>query len=236
MSDPVPSRKGEGCWAVLTDWDGTVTDADAQVLLLDAFGRPDWQAVEDAVYARALGSRVAYPLIYEGFRVPAEEVAAFVRERVQIAFDFPAFARFCREQGIPLRIVSDGQRFYIALLLAEAGLAWVPVAANACTYTAAGVRMAFHEPPSRCGRCGNCKEAWVDELHRRGYRVLYAGDGRTDRCAARRADAVFARGWLLDFCRAESIPCTPLVNFTQVRSFLEQQSGEGPAGPAVGEG
>ncbi|HHW14655.1 MAG TPA: MtnX-like HAD-IB family phosphatase [Firmicutes bacterium] len=205
------------------DWDGTVTWQDAQVLLLNAFGRPDWAAVENEVYARGLGSRAAYPLIYEGFRVPAAEVAAFVQEHVHLDPGFPSLARFCRNHGIPLQIVSDGQRFYIERLLAAAGLDWVPVAANAAWFTAEGVRLSFVEPPGGCGRCGNCKRRWVDEFHRRGYRVLYAGDGRTDRCAARRADAVFARGSLLAFCQAEGLACHPLESLAQMERFLREE-------------
>ncbi len=204
------------------DWDGTVARPDAQALLLDAFGRPDWAAVEDEVYARGLGSRAAYPLIYEGFRVPAGEVAAFVRRHVRLDQGFPAFARFCRERGVPLRVTSDGQRFYIERLLADAGLEWVPVAANESLYTADGVRLAFADPPGGCGRCGNCKRSWVERYQREGYRVLYAGDGRTDRCAARLADAVFARGHLLAFGRREGLACTPLEGFTQVEGFLRR--------------
>ncbi|MDI6871522.1 MAG: MtnX-like HAD-IB family phosphatase [Bacillota bacterium] len=226
---------GRERWACLLDWDGTVTIQDAQVLLLDAFGRPDWAAVEDEVYAGGLGSRAAYPLIYEGFRLPAEEVAAFVRKRVRLDPTFPAFARFCLDHGVPLQVVSDGQRFYIELLLADAGLDRLPVAANNASYTASGVRLAFVEPPGGCGLCGNCKREWVDAFHRQGYRVLYAGDGRTDRCAARRADAVFARGYLLGFCRAEGIACTPLKGFTEMEVFLRQALGKDLERSGAGE-
>ncbi|MGE5553805.1 MAG: MtnX-like HAD-IB family phosphatase [Betaproteobacteria bacterium] len=218
---------GRERWACLLDWDGTVTDHDAQVLLLNAFGRPDWDAVEEEVYARGLGSRAAYPLIYEGFRVPAEKVAAFLRQRVRVDPTFPAFARFCLNHGVPLHVVSDGQRFYIELLLADAGLDRVPLAANNAAYTASGVRLTFVEPPGGCGLCGNCKRSWVERYQREGHRVLYAGDGRTDRCAARQADAVFARGYLLDFCRAEGIACTPLKGFTEMAAFLRQALGKG---------
>lgn len=216
----VPNGPERGGWAVQLDWDGTITRQDAQVLLLNAFGRPDWAAVENEVYARGLGSRTAYPLIYAGFRVPAAEAAAFIGERVRLDPAFPSLVRFCRERGIPLQVVSDGQRFYIERLLAAAGLQGVPVAANAAEFTAEGVRLSFVEPPGGCGRCGNCKRRWVDEFHRQGYRVLYAGDGRTDRCAARAADAVFARGSLLAFCRSEGIACRPLESLAQLEEFL----------------
>jgi 2,3-diketo-5-methylthio-1-phosphopentane phosphatase len=213
-------------WAVLSDWDGTVTAADTQALLLDAFGRPDWRAVEDEVYAGGAGSRVAYPLIYEGFRMPAAEVAAFVRDRVRLDPAFTDLARFCRERGVPLRVVSDGQLFYIERLLTEAGLDWVPVAANGASFTSEGVKLTYVEPARGCGRCGNCKRTWVEEYQRRGYRVVYAGDGRTDRCAARAADAVFARDFLLDFCRAEGLACVPLTGFHQLQEFLLRQGAE----------
>jgi len=39
-----------------------------------------------------------------------------------------------------------------------------------------------------------------------GHPLVYAGDGVSDRCAARAADRVFARGWLADDLGASGLP------------------------------
>jgi 2-hydroxy-3-keto-5-methylthiopentenyl-1-phosphate phosphatase len=43
--------------------------------------------------------------------------------------------------------------------------------------------------------------------------VIYVGDGLSDRCGARAADIVFARGALLDWCRSEGVEARPFHGF-----------------------
>jgi 2-hydroxy-3-keto-5-methylthiopentenyl-1-phosphate phosphatase len=42
------------------------------------------------------------------------------------------------------------------------------------------------------------------------------GNGLSDRCGARAADEVVARGELLEWCRREGVPAEPFADFTQV--------------------
>ena len=50
----------------------------------------------------------------------------------------------------------------------------------------------------------------------RGYRTVLVGDGMSDRCGARAADRVLARGALLDWCRGEGIDARPFQSFDDV--------------------
>jgi 2-hydroxy-3-keto-5-methylthiopentenyl-1-phosphate phosphatase len=76
----------------------------------------------------------------------------------------------------------------------------------------------FHPIRGGCGRCGFCKGAVVDELHEHGYRVAMCGDGSADRCAAERADVVFARGRLPRYCDELGVPYLRFETFDDVIS------------------
>ena len=75
---------------------------------------------------------------------------------------------------------------------------------------------------SSCGRCGNCKGARADDQRRLGYEVVMIGDGLSDRCGARAADRVVARGDLLEWCRREGVPAEPFEDFADVARFARR--------------
>ena len=80
-----------------------------------------------------------------------------------------------------------------------------------------------------CGRCGNCKGAHARRVREEGFRVVMVGDGFSDRCAARVADHVIARGDLLAFCVATGIAAESFVDFaavTQVAGALPGRTAE----------
>ena len=95
--------------------------------------------------------------------------------------------------------------------------------ANHAEYVPGGLALSFPHAhaPGACGRCGSCKGAIVKELQRQGMTVLAVGDGNADRCMARVADHLFARGRLLDWCRAEAVACEPFETFQPVLARLE---------------
>src|SRR5439155_18111056 len=108
-----------------------------------------------------------------------------------------------------------GFEFYIEALLHRAGLGGVPFTANRLRFESG---RAFPEFPHAqgCGACGNCKGARVREARRRGTPVVFVGDGLSDRCGAREADHVVARGALLEWCREAGMPARPFTTFADL--------------------
>src|SRR6185436_1286893 len=116
--------------------------------------------------------------------------------------DFPEFVRSARDLGDEVVVLSDGYEFYIREHLTRVGLGDLPYFANVARFEGGGLRPEFPHAGG-CGRCGNCKGAWAQMWRARGCEVRVVGDGFSDRCAARAADRVFARGSLLEWCRGE---------------------------------
>ena len=65
-----------------------------------------------------------------------------------------------------------------------------------------------------------CKTSRVQELQQRGYTVAYVGDGYSDRCAAPRADRVFAKGVLAAHCAELEVAHHPFVTLAEVAAVL----------------
>ena len=51
---------------------------------------------------------------------------------------------------------------------------------------------------------------------RSGNEVIFIGDGLSDLCALPQADIIFARGDLLDYCRANKIPAFAYKDFYDI--------------------
>ena len=200
--------------AWLCDFDGTIAPSDIGAALIERFavGAEAERAELLARWKRdEIGSRELTRAECRAVRVTRDQALDFVRG---FALDpgFAGFARTARSHGDEVQVVSDGFDFYIREHLCRAGLDDVPSAANRARFVSGGLVPEF---PYRggCGRCGNCKGRHVRDARARGLRTVMVGDGLSDRCGAREADAVVARGGLLEWCRREGRPATAFGGF-----------------------
>jgi 2-hydroxy-3-keto-5-methylthiopentenyl-1-phosphate phosphatase len=137
----------------------------------------------------------------------------------------PHFAPFVREtlaRGDQVMVVSEGFDFYLADQLARAGLQDVPFAANRLRFEPGCLVPEFPWSAEGCGRCGNCKGQHVRHWRARGFETALVGDGFSDRCGAREADRVIARGDLLDWCAREGIAARPFNDFADVAAIARE--------------
>jgi 2-hydroxy-3-keto-5-methylthiopentenyl-1-phosphate phosphatase len=112
-------------------------------------------------------------------------------------------------------IVSSGLPQLIAPVLAREGLE-LEVRSNDADPDPAGWRLRFRDE-GPCPVCGDmCKRRSLPE----GRPLVYAGDGVSDRCAARAADRVFARGWLADELRRQGLPHERFESLDDVAAAL----------------
>ena len=77
-----------------------------------------------------------------------------------------------------------------------------------------------------CGRCGNCKRNVVEGLRaeaaaRGAYpRIVFIGDGSSDRCGAQVADLVFAKLRLRAWCDENGVDYIPFETMADVITVL----------------
>ena len=207
-------------WAVVCDFDGTATTEDLGDLVAIEFGGyATWREAEDRYQAGAISFSQLIATIFQPVKATRQEIAAFAR---RIAVFRPGLERFvaaCRAADRPFVFASAGLDVYIESVLERLPAELrehVQLRCNRALCSSSGLAVHFHVMEGGCGRCGFCKGAVVDELRRRGYRVATLGDGSADRCAAERADLVFARGRLPHYCDELGIPYTRFETFDEV--------------------
>ena len=211
-------------WAVVCDFDGTaVTEDIGDQVAIRFAGYGTWRRAEDRFKAGEITFSQLIEAIFAPVTATREEIAAFARDTAVLRPGLERFVAACREAGRPFLLVSAGLDVYIEAVLerlAPEVRAHVEVRANRATCSPAGLSIAFHGDGGGCGRCGFCKGTVVDDLHARGYRVAMCGDGTADRCAADRADKVFARGRLVRYCAEQGIPHATFETFDEVSAAL----------------
>ena len=65
------------------------------------------------------------------------------------------------------------------------------------------------------------KETYTEFLEKKGFDIIYIGDGNSDIFSARRAKYVFAVDELLKRCRKEKLPCASFTDFFDIIKGLE---------------
>lgn len=207
--------------AVLTDFDGTVTQTDVAEDILEAFASPEWWAIEEEHRARKIGTREAMVRQFALVHAKEADMLRFVDANVRLDETFPGFVAYCQTRGMPLEIVSEGLDFYLHYLLDKWRIT-LPVRANRSAFEGGRVVISYPYADPTCTLCGTCKLHRLFELRTQGYRIVYVGDGHSDLCPAIEADVVFAKKELADLCREEEIDFIPFHTFADVQQEIER--------------
>jgi len=204
----------------LCDFDGTIAPDDVGAALVHRYGglsAPERARLLARWKSGAIGHRELTETECAQMRLGEREALAFV-QGFAIDPEFGPFVAEARARGDDVAVLSEGFEFYIRDLLERAGLGMLPIAANRLRFEGFRVTPEFPYAADSCGRCGNCKASHVRGFAAHGYRTVFVGDGGSDRCGARAADVVIARGDLLAWCGDQGIAARSFAGFGDVRA------------------
>jgi 2,3-diketo-5-methylthio-1-phosphopentane phosphatase len=203
----------------LCDFDGTVARADVGNRFFLRF-IPDQAAhaaLLDLWFAEDIGGREILARECALAEVGETEALAFADAHAAIDPSFPGFVAAVRGAGGDAAIASDGLLLYIRRILDASGLGGVEASANGLVFDGRRIAPVFGSLAGEgCGMCGSCKGAVLAQRARGYARTVFIGDGLSDRCGARAADVVYAKGDLTAWCERAGIAARPWSTFADV--------------------
>jgi 2-hydroxy-3-keto-5-methylthiopentenyl-1-phosphate phosphatase len=191
------SETSEPCeLSVFLDFDGTITESDTGVHVLERLAPAGWRAISDAYRRGEIGSREC--LIDEWALLPPDrELVCAVVGEVPLDPGAGALVRALATAGAEVTIVSDGFGIRVEEVATELG---VRVLSNNVDWETGRLEFPHEDRCCPCSTCGTCKQAPIKDARHRGRRTVLVGDGASDRKAALLADVVFAKGALAAWC------------------------------------
>ena len=214
---------------LFADFDGTIVSCDVGDAIFTKFMRSD--LVQKGYHNKLIADWKAGLISSEQCLSLECAHAVISEEELQAELDsftltpgFVETASYCKNNRIPITILSDGLDYYINYILTKYGLNDIPFHSNHMHFNDRKMVVEFPFIEKGCGRCGNCKRWHIDRLRTDGDCVVYAGDGYSDRFAIKNADVVFARRDLAEYCRNNNLEYFPFDDFYPVLSFLENRN------------
>jgi len=205
--------------AILVDYDGTIALTDVSDTVMAEYVSGGWEAEAAAYDAGLMGSRRLMTL--EMAMVdsdPADLLATAAAQPHDPGF--VSFVRRAQAAGIPVEVVSDGFGFFIEPALEALGVPELPVVTARTTFRARRATIEYPNGHPRCLVCGTCKRDRVLAHRAAGRRVVFVGDGESDRYAAGYADVVFAKRSLVRICVEAGWPFERWTEFREIDDWL----------------
>jgi 2-hydroxy-3-keto-5-methylthiopentenyl-1-phosphate phosphatase len=214
--------------AVQIDFDGTVTIEDVSFLLLDTYVGSIWRKYLEEYTSGNIPVGAFNKKVFGMMKADRKTMTDLVltSERVKIRPGFKELLKYCVRKDFKIFIVSNGLLFYIEAILKNLGLNKIKgleIYAAKNDFYPGGINVAYIGPDGTELEAG-FKEAHTEMLVKKGYRVIYMGNGDSDIYPARKAKYVFATDHLLKRCQAEKLACIPFTDFFEVIQGMENLS------------
>lgn len=209
---------------IFCDFDGTITNNDNIFSLMNEFGPEGWETIKDDIFAQkvtiAEGIRELFSLLPVALK---EEIISFVLKDGIIREGFKDFVQFTRDQNIPLYIVSGGIDFFVHPVLEPFG-PFDHIYCNEADFSGETIQIIYpHKCDVECASqgCGCCKPSIIRKLADEQQTSIVIGDSITDLQAAKLADVVIARDFLVEKCKELAIPHAQFNSFHDVIQIIK---------------
>ena len=202
---------------ILSDFDGTITTKDGLYSFIEKYAQGDWEKIEQDWVEGKISSKEC--LIEEFKLVPniSEELIAQFTATLTIDETFVDFYNKILEKGIDFYIVSDGIDYFIERILKKYGLKDINTITNHGEFRGEFFELSFpNDNPNCINNAGTCKCKVLKDLKEKYDKIIYIGDGASDFCIADKADILYAKTRLLNYCRDKGIDCIPYNTFEDI--------------------
>jgi len=205
---------------LFTDFDGTITEQDTLVFLATRLGGGPKlvETMGRLVREGQLTLRDCIAGEMRSIRVPFAEAVELLHHEVRLDPGFAPFAAWCREQALPLTVLSAGFHEIIHQFLSAQEFPHLEVLANHLNPDEQrGWQCVFRDKTP----FGHDKTLALKEAKKKGLYTIFIGDGLSDRAPAEIADEVFAKHSLAEYCQSKGIHCHEYNTFAEVLAMLK---------------
>ncbi|MCC3358663.1 2-hydroxy-3-keto-5-methylthiopentenyl-1-phosphate phosphatase [Bacillus sp. REN16] len=210
---------------IFCDFDGTITNTDNIIAIMKKFAPAGWEKIKDQVLSQEIPIQEGVGKMFS--LLPSDwkgDITDYIVKHAEIREGFKEFVAFTKEQGIPLYIVSGGIDFFVEPLL-EGLIAKEQIYCNQSDFSNERIEILWpHTCDAKCtNECGCCKPSLIRKLSNQDDFKIVIGDSITDLQAAKLADKVFARDFLIEKCEELGIEHSPFYSFFDVIGILKKE-------------
>lgn len=209
---------------IFCDFDGTITNSDNIIAIMKEFAPVEWDSIKNQVLSQEISIKNGVGRMFE--LLPSnkkEEITDYIVKHAEIRDGFKEFVTYTKEEEIPLYIVSGGIDFFVEPLL-QGLVSKEKIYCNGSDFS--GERIAIQWPHPCDGECindcGCCKPSIIRKIAEEDTYKIVIGDSITDLEAAKMADQVIARDFLVEKCNEHSIPFSTFDTFFDVINSIKK--------------
>lgn len=205
---------------IVSDFDGTITQQDTLSTFLKRYADADWLQLEEMWEKGDIGS--AECLVRQFDMVPdiSPEMIDEYLDTLQIDPFFKEFNEKRLKNGIDFLILSDGIDYFINRILQKNDIHNVKIVSNHGEFIGDKFTITFPNQNADCKKAsGTCKCDIIKNLRADYVNIFYIGDGTSDICVANKADYLFAKSTLLNYCKKTNIECIEYETYKEVVNY-----------------
>ncbi|MEY8347579.1 2-hydroxy-3-keto-5-methylthiopentenyl-1-phosphate phosphatase [Bacillus cereus] len=209
---------------IFCDFDGTITNNDNIVSIMENFAPPKAEEIKRRILSQDLSIQDGVSQLFKLLPTTLHDnIIKFLKETANIRAGFQEFIQFINENNISFYVISGGMDFFVYPLLQEL----VPkqhIYCNTTDFSGKNIEVKWPHPcDEHCNyNCGLCKSTLIRNLSSRDDFHIVIGDSITDLQAAKLADKVFARDFLITKCQEHQIPYTAFETFYDIQAEVKQ--------------
>ncbi|KAB2444519.1 2-hydroxy-3-keto-5-methylthiopentenyl-1-phosphate phosphatase [Bacillus luti] len=208
---------------VFCDFDGTITNNDNIMSIMEKFAPPEAEEVKNRILSQELSIQEGVSQLFQLLPTNLQhEIVQFLIETAEIRTGFHEFIQFVNENNISFYVISGGMDFFVYPLL-QGIIPKEQIYCNETDFSAEFITVNWPHPcDEHCqNHCGLCKSSLIRKLSDTNDFHIVIGDSITDLQAAKQADKVFARDFLITKCEENHIAYTPFGTFHDVLAELK---------------
>lgn len=214
---------------ILSDFDGTITTFDTNYRLFNIIGNEKTKEISKELLKGNLSMKTAARSQFENLELGKKAYIDYILNEIEIQPGFIKFYENTEKYNVDFAIVSGGFLNGIEVFLEKYGITDIKIYANELVFKGNKVGVKFYddihgyeEKDCSCAfkPSGNCKVKFYNEYKKDYDKIIFIGDGSTDLGIAEKADILFAKDSLADYCNKKNIEFIKWKDFHDINKMI----------------